>query len=66
MGRLYIHDGTGHTTVPFTETDHGEAARVFAEAMLGGRLAITDEKKIIRTFDPGAKSITLIAPMAGG
>lgn len=66
MGRLYIHDGTGDTTVPYTKTEYTEAEEAFGRAMLEGRLAITENHKLIRTFNPLAKEITVTPPMVGG
>jgi len=68
MGQLHIIDGTGHTVIPWDARDVttvDTAKRIFAQALLEGRLAIGDGK-IMHKFDSSVKRVTLIAPQAGG
>ena len=67
MGKMIILEG-GHREVAWDEKDAEtvEAARAeFAQKLLEGHLPVADGV-LTREFDPAAKEIKFVLPMAGG
>jgi hypothetical protein len=69
MGKLKIMNGSGHTTVEYTEEDSTEAQSRFDELQDAGYLTFKvngSEGTQVKKFDPSEEEHVVMPPMAGG